>query len=191
MQTQVAFSLDEHTLQQLDRLVAEAVFPSRSQAIQVAVEEKLARLEESRLARECAKLNPAFEKALAEEGLSEDVTEWPASAASESASERIAHRIGVMDINALLQKKREAILQLAAKHGAQNLRVFGSVARREADEQSDVDFLVDMEPGRSLLDMGGLLMDLRELLGREVDIVTERGLKPRIREKVLKEAVAL
>jgi predicted nucleotidyltransferase len=96
-----------------------------------------------------------------------------------------------MDINALLQEKREAILQLAAKHGAWNVRVFGSVARREADEQSDVDFLVDMEPGRSLLDMGGLLMDLRELLGREVDIVTERGLKPRIREKVLQEAVAL
>jgi predicted nucleotidyltransferase len=96
-----------------------------------------------------------------------------------------------MDINALLQEKREAILQLAAKHGAWNVRVFGSVARREADEQSDIDFLVDMEPGRSLLDMGGLLMDLRELLGREVDIVTERGLKPRIRERVLKEAVAL
>jgi len=96
-----------------------------------------------------------------------------------------------MDLNGLLQEKREAILQLAAKHGAQNVRVFGSVARREADEQSDIDFLVEMEPGRSLLDMGGLLMDLRELLGREVDIVTERGLKPRIRERVLKEAVAL
>jgi uncharacterized protein len=96
-----------------------------------------------------------------------------------------------MDMNALLQEKREAILQLAAKHGARNVRVFGSVARHEADEQSDIDFLVEMEPGRSLLDMGGLLMDLRDLLGREVDIVTERGLKPRIREKVLKEAVAL
>jgi uncharacterized protein len=96
-----------------------------------------------------------------------------------------------MDINALLQEKREAILQLAAKHGARNVRVFGSVARHEADEQSDIDFLVEMEPGRSLLDMGGLLMDLRELLGREVDVMTERGLKPRIRERVLQEAVAL
>jgi predicted nucleotidyltransferase len=96
-----------------------------------------------------------------------------------------------MDLNQLLQEKREAILQLAAKHGARNVRVFGSVARREADEQSDIDFLVEMEPGRSLLDMGGLLMELRELLGREVDIVTERGLKPRIRERVLQEAVAL
>jgi predicted nucleotidyltransferase len=89
-----------------------------------------------------------------------------------------------MDIHDLLQEKREAILQLAAKYGAQNVRVFGSVARHEADTQSDVDFLVDMEPGRNLL-------DLRELLGREVDIVTERGLKPRIRERVLQEAVAL
>ena len=76
--TKVAVSLDEHTLRRLDRLVAEAVFPSRSQAIQVAIEEKLARLEQSRLARECAKLDPAFEKALAEEGLSEDVAAWPA-----------------------------------------------------------------------------------------------------------------
>jgi predicted nucleotidyltransferase len=96
-----------------------------------------------------------------------------------------------MDINELLQEKREAILQLAAKHGARNVRVFGSVARHEADEQSDIDFLVEMEPGRSLLDMGGFLMDLRELLGREVDVVTERGLKPRIRDRVLQEAVAL
>ena len=96
-----------------------------------------------------------------------------------------------MDINDLLQEKREAILRLAAKYGAQNVRVFGSVVRHEADTQSDIDFLADMEPGRNLLDMGGLLMDLRELLGREVDIVTERGLKPRIRERVLQEAVAL
>jgi len=76
--TKVAVSLDEHTLQRLDRLVAEEVFPSRSQAIQVAVEEKLTRLEQDRLARECAKLDPAFEKALAEEGLSEDTAVWPA-----------------------------------------------------------------------------------------------------------------
>src|SRR5262249_15669679 len=102
-----------------------------------------------------------------------------------------AWRLLGMDLNELLQEKREAILQLAAKHGARNVRVFGSVARHEADEQSDIDFLVEMEPGRSLLDMGGFLMDLRELLGREVDVVTERGLKPRIRDRVLQEAVAL
>lgn len=93
-----------------------------------------------------------------------------------------------MDINELLQEKREAILQLAAKHGARNVRVFGSVARHEANEQSDVDFLVDMEPGRSLMDMGGLFMDLRELLGRDVDVVTEKGLYWLLRRRILKEA---
>ena len=76
--TKIAISLDEHTLQRLDQLVADAVFPSRSQAIQIAIEGKLVRLEGSRLARECAKLDPAFEKALAEEGLSEDTATWPA-----------------------------------------------------------------------------------------------------------------
>ena len=73
----IAISLDESTLQRLDDLVKKAPFPSRSQAIQEAVEEKLARLDRNRLARECAKLDPVFEKALAEEGLSEDVSEWP------------------------------------------------------------------------------------------------------------------
>jgi len=96
-----------------------------------------------------------------------------------------------MNFSELLRDKREAILQIAAKHGARNVRVFGSVARGEADDQSDIDFLVDMEPGRSLLDLGGLLMDLQDLLGQNVDVVTERGLKPRIRERVLHEAVAL
>lgn len=96
-----------------------------------------------------------------------------------------------MNFSELLKDKREAILQIAAKHGARNVRLFGSVARGEADEQSDLDFLVDMEPGRSLLDLGGLLIDLQDLLGQNVDVVTERGLKPRIRERVLHEAVAL
>ncbi|MFQ5756432.1 MAG: nucleotidyltransferase family protein [Acidiferrobacterales bacterium] len=96
-----------------------------------------------------------------------------------------------MGIDDLLKEKREDILRLAQKHGARNIRVFGSVARGEADEKSDIDFLVDMQPGRSLLDMGGLLMDLRDLLGRDVDVVSVRGLKPRIREQVIKEAVSL
>jgi uncharacterized protein len=96
-----------------------------------------------------------------------------------------------MTLEELLKDKREAILRICAKHGAYNVRVFGSVARGEADEQSDIDLLVDMEPGRTLLDSGGLLMDLRSLLGQKVDVVTERGLKPRIRERVLAEAVAL
>lgn len=96
-----------------------------------------------------------------------------------------------MSINELLQEKREDILRIAVKRGATNVRIFGSVARGEADSESDIDILVDLEPGRSLFDLGGLLMDLQELLGHKVDVVTERGLRERIRESVLKEAVPL
>ncbi len=91
----------------------------------------------------------------------------------------------------LLQEKREDILRIASRRGAYNVRVFGSVARGEADAKSDIDLLVDLEPGRSLFDLGGLLMDLQNLLGHEVDVVTERGLRERIRERVLKEAIPL
>ncbi|MBM4273185.1 MAG: nucleotidyltransferase family protein [Deltaproteobacteria bacterium] len=96
-----------------------------------------------------------------------------------------------MAVQELLKEKRREILEIAAKHGAYNVRVFGSVARGEADEQSDVDVLVELEVGRSLMDLGGLLMDLQELLGRRVDVVTERGLRTRIRDRVLSEAVPL
>ena len=75
--SKVAISLDGSTLKRLDKLVQKQVFPNRSQAIEEAVAKKLDRLEKSRLAEECAKLDPAFEKALAEEGLSEDLAEWP------------------------------------------------------------------------------------------------------------------
>lgn len=88
-----------------------------------------------------------------------------------------------------LRGKRKEILRIAAKYGARNVRVFGSIARGEADEQSDIDFLVEMEPGRSLLDLGGLQYELESLLGCRVDVVTVRGLKARIRERVLREAV--
>jgi uncharacterized protein len=96
-----------------------------------------------------------------------------------------------MGIEHLLKEKRQEILRIAAKHGARNLRIFGSVARGEAGPDSDVDFLVDLEPGRTLFDLGALLMELRDFLGLKVDVVTERGLKPRIREHVLKEAETL
>ncbi len=96
-----------------------------------------------------------------------------------------------MSLDELLHEKREDILRIATKRGASNIRVFGSVARGEADSKSDIDLLVDLEPGRSLFDLGGLLMDLQDLLGHKVDIVTERGLRERIREHVLKEAVPL
>lgn len=96
-----------------------------------------------------------------------------------------------MKTDQLIKQKREEILRIAALYGGRNVRVFGSVARGEADKLSDIDFLVDMEPGRSLLDLGGLLMDLQATLGCNVDVVTERGLKPRIRERVLREAIQL
>ena len=96
-----------------------------------------------------------------------------------------------MDIHTSLQTRRDDILSIAARHGARNVRVFGSVARGDAGPESDVDILVDMEPGRSLFDLGGLLYDLQTLLGVEVDVVTEKGLRPRIRAQVLQEAIPL
>ena len=96
-----------------------------------------------------------------------------------------------MSLEELLQAKREDILRTASKYGAYNVRVFGSVARGEADSESDIDLLVNMEPGRNLLDLSGLLIDLEELLDCNVDLVTEDGLRDRIRERVLKEAIAL
>jgi predicted nucleotidyltransferase len=96
-----------------------------------------------------------------------------------------------MGIEELLREKRDAILRIAARHGASNVRVFGSVARGEAGAQSDVDFLVELERGRSLLDHAALMIDLESLLGRRVDVATERGLKPRFREHILQEAVRL
>ena len=93
-----------------------------------------------------------------------------------------------MDVEQLLQEKRIEILELAARHGAHDVRIFGSVARGDTSPDSDVDFLVNIESGRSLLDLGGLLMDLQDLLGREVDVVTEAGLRARIRQRVLREA---
>jgi predicted nucleotidyltransferase len=96
-----------------------------------------------------------------------------------------------MTLEALLRAKRDEILQICAKYGARNVRVFGSVARGEADEQSDIDLLVEFEPNRSLLDHAGLWVELQELLGVKVDVVSAHGLKPRIRERVLQEAIPL
>ncbi|MCL4284408.1 MAG: nucleotidyltransferase family protein [Fimbriimonadaceae bacterium] len=94
-------------------------------------------------------------------------------------------------MNDELRGKRDAILNLAATYGARSVRLFGSCARGEEDDASDVDFLVELEPGRSLFDLGGLQYELEQLIGRRVDVVTEKGLKPRIRDRVLREAVAL
>jgi hypothetical protein len=96
-----------------------------------------------------------------------------------------------MALEELLKEKREAILGICAKHGARKVRVFGSVARGEADEQSDIDLLVEFDPGRSLLDHAALWLELQDLLGCKVDVLSDRGIKPRIRERVLREAMPL
>lgn len=96
-----------------------------------------------------------------------------------------------MDVYQLLKDKRAEIVRIADVHGARNVRLFGSVARLEAAEDSDIDLLVTLEPDRSLLDLAALALELENALGREVDVVSDRGIKPRIRERVLSEAVPL
>ena len=96
-----------------------------------------------------------------------------------------------MTLNELQLEQRERILEAAARHGAQNVRVFGSVARGRESAGSDVDFLVDLAPDRTLMDLGGLQMDLQDLLGGSVDVATEDLLRPEIRREVLRQAVAL
>jgi uncharacterized protein len=96
-----------------------------------------------------------------------------------------------MDLNELIKQKREEILELANKHGALNVRIFGSVARNEAEPESDIDFLIDLGPNRTPWFPGGLIIDLENLLGCKVDVITEKGLKKRIRDRVLQEAVPL
>jgi len=96
-----------------------------------------------------------------------------------------------MTVADLLKEKRNEILSIAAKHGARNVRVFGSVARGEADEKSDVDFLVEMEPGRSLFDHADLWLELQELLDRKVDVVSENSIYWLLRRRILKEAKPL
>jgi predicted nucleotidyltransferase len=90
-----------------------------------------------------------------------------------------------------LKTSRDRILSIAARHGARNVRVFGSVVRGDARPDSDVDFLVEMGEDRSLLDHVGLVQDLEDLLGRKVDVVSERALHWFIRDRVLAEAVPL
>lgn len=92
---------------------------------------------------------------------------------------------------AQIQTHRPEILEIAAKYGASNVRIFGLGGQRETQTKGEVDFIVNLEPGRSLLDLGGLLMDLRDLLGYEVYVISEEGLKDERRERVLKEAIAL
>ena len=96
-----------------------------------------------------------------------------------------------MGIREVLKEKRKEVLRLAAIHGARKVRVFGSVARGEAGPTSDIDFLVELEPGRSLLDHVALKQDLEDLLSCRVDVVTERALHWYIRDRIVAEAVPL
>jgi predicted nucleotidyltransferase len=90
-----------------------------------------------------------------------------------------------------LEAQREAVLAMGARYGAHELRIFDSVMRGEADAASDVDFLVELERGRTLFDLGGLLMDLQHHLHCKVDVMTPAMLKSRVRERILREALPL
>ncbi len=94
-------------------------------------------------------------------------------------------------MNSLLESKRQAVLDLARRYGITRVRVFGSMAREDATEGSDVDLLVDIGEETTGFGLGGLLMDLQDLLGRRVDLVTEQALHPSIRERILSEAIRL
>jgi uncharacterized protein len=96
-----------------------------------------------------------------------------------------------MEIAKVLQHRRDEILRIAASHGARDVRIFGSMARGEARPDSDIDILVKLNPGRSLLDIVAIKQDLEDLMGCEVDVVTEAAISPYIREEVLREAVSL
>lgn len=96
-----------------------------------------------------------------------------------------------MNIRQLLSAKRDEIRSIAANHGAFNVRIFGSVVRGEAGPDSDVDFLIDAGPTTSSWFPAGLILDLEEILGRPVEVVTEKALNPYIREQVLREAIPL
>jgi len=95
------------------------------------------------------------------------------------------------DLYHLVASKKSEIAELAALYGASHIRIFGSVARRSSDEHSDIDFLVEMEPGRTLFDLGGLTHDLEVLLGRHVDVCTIPLLREQVRDRIVSEAVPL
>ena len=113
---------------------------------------------------------------------------YDANGSEFSRSERTNKNMG---INELLKRKRDEILKTASRHGAKNIRLFGSAARGEAGPDSDIDFLIDLDADRSLFDLGELLLGLQELLGRKVDVVTEDSIYWLLRKRILREAVPL
>jgi uncharacterized protein len=107
------------------------------------------------------------------------------------ASKSFLYNACAMITRGTILEKRDAILEIAARHGGHDVRIFGSVARGDANEDSDLDLIVRMDPGRSLLDLGGLLMDLRHFLRMKVDVVSEGSLYGRFGQIVAREAVRL
>ena len=104
---------------------------------------------------------------------------------------KLSHNGEMVTLDTLRAERREEILRLAEQHGAHSLRVFGSVARGEATENSDFDLLVAWEPGRSLMDHAGLVEDLQNLLGMKVHVGTEKSLHWYVRDRILREATPL
>lgn len=96
-----------------------------------------------------------------------------------------------MTLEELRRSKKDQILQVAREHGARNVRVFGSFARGDQNPDSDIDFLVDLDPDRTLMDLGGLLMELQEMLQTRVDVATEEMLRPKVRDRALRDALPL
>jgi len=96
-----------------------------------------------------------------------------------------------MDLENHLAQNKDRIREICRRHGATNIRIFGSVARHDTGEESDIDFLVDLEPGRTLFDLGGLAYDLEQLLGGRVDVATPGLLRAGIRDRILQEAIPL
>jgi uncharacterized protein len=107
------------------------------------------------------------------------------------AQDRTNPQEQVVTLDQLLRKKRDDIKRIAARHGAYNLRVFGSVARGEAGPESDIDILIDVGPTTSSWFPAGLILDLEDLLGRRVEVITEKALNPELRDHVLREAIPL
>jgi predicted nucleotidyltransferase len=112
----------------------------------------------------------------------------PKSFCSRGGGDRIAEG---MDFADFLVAKKDEILSVAARHGARNVRIFGSVARGEPSAESDLDLLVDMAPDRSVIELHHIACELEQLLGRKVDVATEAILRPRVRQRVLEEAIPL
>jgi len=96
-----------------------------------------------------------------------------------------------MEIGEMLKEKRDEILAIAKQHGGRKVRIFGSIARGQGKEDSDIDLLVELEPGRSLLDIIAIKQDLEDLLKRKVDVVTEAAVSPYIRKEILRQAISL